>query len=111
MSSEAEYTFQRPNRPLAVRLFNGAGRLLRRCGWQRPLCAERILASACRRTGLDDFGEPDVREPLRRLTEALEQENRLTPLGRLLIRRELMQVARARLRIQAALKAHPEVLA
>jgi hypothetical protein len=110
MSSDATYTFEQPHRPLAIRIFNGVGRLLRRCGWRRPLSADRILARACRRTGLDDFGELDVREPLRRLTEALERENQLTSLGRLLIRRELVQVARARLRIRAALKAHPEVL-
>jgi hypothetical protein len=110
MSGDARFTFERPHRPLAVRLFNGAGHLLRRCGWRRPLCADRILASARRRTGLDDFGPLDICEPLRRLTESLEQENRLTPLGRLLIRRELLQLARARLRIQAALKEHPEVL-
>jgi hypothetical protein len=110
MSSETTYTFERPHRPLPIRIFNGVGRLLRRCGWRRPLNAERILALACRRTGLDDFGELDVREPLRRLIESVEQENQLTPLGRLLIRRELMQLACARLRIQAAIKEHPEVL-
>jgi hypothetical protein len=110
MSSQTAYTFERPYRPVAVRIFNGVGRLLRRCGWRRPLCADRILATACRRTGLDDFGELDVHEPLRRLTEAIEQENPLTPMGRLLIRRELVQLVCARLRIRAALKEHPEVL-
>ncbi len=110
MSSETTFTFDRPHRPLPIRIFNGVGRLLRRCGWRRPLSAERILARACRRTGLDDFGELDVREPLRRLVESVEQENELTPLGRLIIRRELVQLASARLRIQAALKEHPEVL-
>jgi hypothetical protein len=110
MSADATYTFERPHRPLAIRIFNGVGRLLRRCGWRRPLSAEDILARACRRTGLDDFGELDVREPLRRLTEGVEQANPLTPMGRLLIRRELVQLACARLRIRAALKEHPEVL-
>ncbi len=110
MSEETTYTFERPHRPLPIRIFNGVGRLLRRCGLSRPLRAGPVLARACRRTGLDDFGELDVREPLERLIESVEQENDLTPLGRLLIRRELVQLACARLRIQAAIKEHPEVL-
>jgi hypothetical protein len=93
-----------------VRVFNGVGRLLRRCGWRRPLNADAILAAAQRRTGMDDFGTLDVREPLGRVVAALEEENCLTPLGRLLVRRQLVRLAVARLGVVAALKEHPEVL-
>ncbi len=95
---------------LPVRIFNGAGRLLRRCGWQRPLEADPILRMATRRTGHSDFGELDVREPLRRLVESLEQENHLTSLGRVLIRYTLTQLAEARLGVQAALRSYPQIL-
>jgi hypothetical protein len=109
-SAGATYAFERPHRPLLVRLFNGCGRLLRRRGWRRPLSAERILAVARRRAGLDDFGDLDVREPLARLVESLEGENRLAPLGRTLIHQEFVSLAEARLGVVAALKEHPEVL-
>jgi hypothetical protein len=102
--------FEPPHRTLPVRLFNSVGRLLRRCGWRRPLSAERILARACRRAGLDDFGALDIGEPLCRLVDDLERENRLTPLGRLLIHSDFTRLACARLGVVAALKAHAEVL-
>jgi hypothetical protein len=110
VSADSNGTFERPYRPFPVRVFNGVGHLLRRCGWRRPLDAERILARARRRTGLSDFGPLEVREPLTRLVEALEQENQLTPLGRLLIRHELVQLCSARLRVEAAVREHPEIL-
>jgi hypothetical protein len=110
MSLEPTSTFGRPHRTLSMRAFNGLGRLLRRCGLRRPLCAERILAGACRRADRNDFGELDVREPLERLVDSLEQDNRLTPLGRLLLGNQLEGFAVARLGVVAALKEHPEIL-
>jgi hypothetical protein len=110
MSSDAHSTIERPPQTLPVRVFNGVGRLLRRCGWRRPLDAEAILAAARRRAGLDDFGPLDVREPLGRLVASLEEENHLTPLGRLLVRQELVRLAAARLGVVAALRRRPEVL-
>jgi hypothetical protein len=93
-----------------VRLFNSVGRLMRRCGWRRPLSTEGILDAARRRTGLDDFGDHDVSEPLDRLLASLEGENPLTPLGRVLIHSDFTRLACARLRVVAVLKAHPEIL-
>ncbi len=110
MSAEPTPALPKPRRSVPVRLFNAAGRLLRRCGWRRPLSSDRILARACRHTGLRDFGELDVREPLGRLVEALEQHNRLTPLGRLLIEKVLVRLAQARLGVQNALTRYPEIL-
>jgi hypothetical protein len=110
MSVEPTPALQRPHRSMPIRVFNAAGRLLRRCGWRRPLSADRILARARRRTGLSDFGELDVREPLGRLVEALERENRLTPLGRVLIHYGLSQLAEARLVVQESLRRHPDML-
>jgi hypothetical protein len=107
---DATYTSGRPHRPLLVRLFNGPGQLWRRCGWRRPLSADRILTVACYRADLHDFGDLDVREPLACLVKSLERENRLTPLGRLLLHRQMVGLAEARLGVVAALKEHPEVL-
>src|SRR5260370_28327322 len=110
MTTTSTHSFERPPQTLPVRVFNGVGRLLRRCGWRRPLNAEAILTAARRRTGLGDFGTLDVREPLGRLVASLEEENRLTPLGRLLVRLELVRLAESRLGVVAGLKRHPEGL-
>lgn len=74
-----------------------------------PLDAESLIASACRRTGLTDFGEDYWREPFSILTEALENEAQLTLMGRLVTRNELILWLSNRLQIEALCKAHPEI--
>ncbi len=110
MSRTSTPSLERPYRSLAVRIFNGVGSLLRSCGCRRTLSADRVLRQACRQTGHRDFGELDIREPLSRLLDALEQENHLTAVGRRLIHLRCLQLAKARLGVQAALQQHPEIL-
>jgi hypothetical protein len=54
-----------------------------------PLDADRMLATATRRTGLTDFGDGAFRDPLVRLLRSLEEEARLTLLGRIAAREDL----------------------
>jgi hypothetical protein len=111
MAAATATTFQRPYRHVAVRLFNGAGRLLRGVGLRRPLCAESILQAASRQTGLSDWGSDELfREGLERLIQSLEEECRPTPLGRALIRQACIQHARTRLRLQEWIKKEPSIL-
>jgi len=98
----------RPRLPLALRALNLAGRPFARA---ISLDAERLLAAARRRTGLEDFGDPAFREPLRVLTLALEREAGLTPLGRFVARNLVRELLASRLRLEALLRAHPEILA
>jgi hypothetical protein len=100
--------FERPRLPLALRALNLAGR-----PFARGLRLEEnaLLAAARRRTGLSDFGDPAFREPLRALLFALEREAALSPVGRFVARSLVLQLLVTRLRLEALLRAHPEILA
>jgi hypothetical protein len=89
---------------------NRVGRLVERVGVRADLSVASLLAAARRRTGLDDFGDDGFLEPVGVLTDALEREARLHPIGRLAARENLIRVLSNRLRIEADLRAHPEIL-
>ena len=110
MASRPARTFERPHRTLGMRVFNGVGRLFRRCGWRRPLSLYPILERACRQTGLSDWGDDSFHEPLRRLLQSFEEDADLSPLGRLLIRFACVHQAKTRLRLRQLLKVQPAVL-
>ena len=74
-----------------------------------PLQADELIATAKRRTGLDDFGPDDWREPFEILVCAVEKEAELHLFGRLWTRQELILFLETRLRIEAEYKAHPEI--
>jgi hypothetical protein len=103
----------RPGRlPLSLRLVNRAGSVLRAAGVSRATLDPRaLLESARRRTGLDDFGDDFFREGLARLVDALEREARLTPMGRVMAKRQIVDLLENRLRMRAAWTAHPEMAA
>ena len=98
---------ERPRLPLVLRVANAAGRPL--AGAIR-LGEAGLLAAARRRTGLSDFGDPAFREPLRVLFAALEREAALTPVGRFVARSLVLQLLVTRLRSEALLREHPEIL-
>jgi len=99
---------ERPRLPLALRVANAAGRPL--AGAIR-LGEAGLLAAARRRTGLSDFGDPAFREPLRVLLGAFEREAGLTPIGRWIARTLVVQLLVTRLRVEALVREHPEILA
>ncbi len=70
-----------------------------------------VLEAAAKATGLDDYGDGWFREPLRILLRALEDEARLTLLGRLLARAEIQRILQNRLAVEATLVRHPEIAA
>ena len=72
---------------------------------------QHLLDSARRATGLDDFGEADFREPLRRLLAALESEADLTLLGRIAAHRDLHGLLTNRLRLVEDRKQNPAIAA
>ncbi len=111
MATKSTQTFERPHRPLAVRLYNLVGRQLERCGL-RPnrLTEESILEAARRRANLTDFGDEGFRVPLRRLLQSCQEDARLNPFGRLLMRRNFVESAVNRLKIHDDLTRHPEIL-
>ena len=96
--------------PLPVRLLNAAGRGANVIGI-RPvnLQLQTLLDTACSNTGLTDFGEDDFREPLALLLDCLESEARLSLMGRMVARADLLRTLENRLGLVDLLKKHPEI--
>jgi hypothetical protein len=69
---------------------------------------EALLDEARAATGLADFGPDDFREPLRVLCETYER-GPFDERGRRRNRRRVMQLLGTRLRVQEALRRHPEI--
>jgi hypothetical protein len=61
--------------------------------------AENLCAAARRKTRLDDFGDPPLEPALSILTNSLEEEANLHPLGRFLMRVHLQGLLEMRLRL------------
>ncbi len=103
-------TNTKPKRALPIRLINGVGAGLRRLGLPLlDLTEERLLSTAQKTTGYDDFGGEDFREGLRRLLDSIEDEAELNIIGRLTARATLQGNLENRLRLQAHRAEHPEV--
>jgi cytochrome c5 len=101
-----------PRLPFAVRAVNRLAGALRATGLPLARLDEAsLLGEARRNTGLSDLGEGPFLEPLRLLIDSLEQEARLTWLGRSIARRELVRVIGNRLRLVEDRRAHPEIAA
>lgn len=75
-----------------------------------PHDAEGLLAAARSETGLDDFGDMHFLKGLRALTEALEKEARLNAVGEQMVYGGCIRLLCNRLRYQADIKKHPEIL-
>ena len=76
-----------------------------------PLDADSLIAHACASTGLADFGDDLWREPFAVLVKALEEEAKLTLMGRLMARSDIILWLSARLQLTDTFKQQPEVLA
>ena len=97
-------------RPLAIRALNGAGRLLRAAGMPLIRLEEKsLLERAVQATSLSDFGDETFRAPLRLYLDALENEARLTVLGRFIARTDTLRLLENRLRLVDAYKRYPEI--
>lgn len=75
------------------------------------LTEEALLGTARRNTSLGDFGdEADWREGFQRLLRSLNEEARLTAVGRLIAFNELLRHLENRLRVTDDIKRNPEIL-
>jgi hypothetical protein len=74
-----------------------------------PLGEASLVAAARRASGLHEFVDESFREPLGRLLAALEEEARLHPLGRLLLRQSLVRALVNRLRLEDLCGRHAEI--
>lgn len=85
-----------------------------------PLNAEKLLANARKKTGLEDYGEElfgeqtedgksEFREGLSRLLIAAEKEAELTAIGRIALRQDVLRLLKNRLQLVADRKRYPEI--
>ena len=102
--------YRNPYRPLPVRALNSAARLGAKLGLSGELRADRLIDRARRKTGLGDFGDGGWREALEILLESINREAGLTFTGRLIQQGRLAGALVHRLRAQALLSKHPEIL-
>lgn len=104
-------TFEEVRPRWLQRVADGVLRGFRRLG--RPLDEideEWVLATARRRTGLEDFHEDGFREPLGVLLRGYrDAETGLRPTGRLLSRGGVVEMLKSRLGIQDLLARRPEI--
>jgi NAD(P)-dependent dehydrogenase (short-subunit alcohol dehydrogenase family) len=94
--------YANPKRPLVARAYNLVAS-------DSPLTVDAVLATAKASTGHEDFGDPSFLEPLRVLLASLDQEAKLHPLGRSIMRGRIVAMLENRLRIEALYRAHPEI--
>ena len=95
--------------PGLVRAINAVGGVAQRIGLAPSLHDGSLLTAAAKSTGLRDFGPDTFRGGLRVLTSALDQEARLTTIGRIAARRRLIDLLETRLRLVEYRRRHPSV--
>ena len=94
--------------PLPIRALNAAlsGSVGRRLLHLDP---DRLMQAARKRTGLDDYGSDYFIEPLHLLCRSLEEDAKLTALGRIIARNDILRLLGNRLRFVDIFKRHPEI--
>ena len=73
------------------------------------LLPDDVVAEACDKTGLDDFGPADFHEGLAVLCESIDDEAQLNELGELAVRDTVVNSLANRLRVFDWIRRHPEV--
>ncbi|MFQ5478759.1 MAG: sulfotransferase [Candidatus Binatia bacterium] len=98
---------------LPLRLYNEASRLVERIGRGSTGfvdAADELHDRARRTVGFDDFGDRTYLEGLRVLLEAYDDQPRLHPFGKMLLRRQVLAILQNRLVAQRFWKSSPGVL-
>jgi hypothetical protein len=93
-----------------ARAVNLGGRAMSEAGVDGPtLEADTLLASARRRTGLENFGDEPFEEAFRTLVDSLESDAGLSLLGRIASRQDLGRILANRLRMEEDCRLHPGI--
>jgi len=75
-----------------------------------PECEAALQEAAKQATGYSDLGPNEYQEGLRVLLQACEEESNLTPLGRLVIKGQVLAGLQGRLHSEAGFERHPDIL-
>jgi hypothetical protein len=110
MNSKTQLTYKGLFRPWPIRSLNAIARSLKPISDKSvSLEVRNLLAKACRKTDLADWGHPSARQALEVLLESVQREGQLTYFGRFTLRQFLIAKLCNRLRIVEALKRFPEI--
>ena len=77
----------------------------------RRFAADEFIRAARRRTGLEDFGDVDIGEPLRRFLDSCVDDACLSLVGRFATRWDVVRFLSNLLLLRAAEREHPDILA
>jgi hypothetical protein len=89
---------------------NAVGGAARAIGFDYPsLKAADIIATARRRTGLQELDDAQINEPLQRYIDSAESESHLNTLGRMAVHNMLTNALSSRLRVLDWAARHPEI--
>jgi hypothetical protein len=73
-----------------------------------PECEAALHEAAQQATGYSDFGPDEYREGLGALLRACEEESNLTPIGRVMVKGQVLAGLQGRLHSEAGFARHPE---
>ena len=106
----AATTLQQTRPLLPVRILNGCGALLEktRIPYTGALAID-LVETAKRRCSLDDFGEGDFFEALSRLLESCHSEARLSLIGKIALRIDVLQTLFSRLQMERDRQSYPGI--
>lgn len=79
-------------------------------GTEVKLDKDRLIKSARRETGLQDFGSDFWDEPLDKMLHSINNEAQLHPIGRFITKKRIENLLSVRLRAEDYFKKHPEIL-
>jgi hypothetical protein len=99
-----------PNRLMLLRLINAAGRRFLHNGFTwLHLDAKTLLEKACKRTGLDDFGDASFLEAFQVLLQAYKTEAEFNFIGRVCVHSDTVRTLANRLRLVADRQRYPAI--
>jgi len=96
--------------PLPIKLMNSAFSILGTPGKKLlDLSPEKLMQSASKQTGLKDFGDDYFIDPLKRLHQSIENDAKLTAMGRMVAKQDMIRLLSNRLKLVDIFKQHPEI--
>jgi Sulfotransferase family len=101
-------TIDRFRAPIVIRALNKFGGIFNG-KVSRRLTPDELIETAQRRSGLDDFGPGDFREPLDRLLESCWRDAHLNVIGNIALRSDIIRILRNRLLLQRDRHLYPEI--
>jgi Sulfotransferase family len=111
MSEERAPIWEQISRPFGVRVLNAVGSGLRRGDVRWPkITVDGLIRTARRRASLSDFGSEEFREGLGVFVDAFNGVDSAHTFGRFFFREYCTNLLVNRLKIQADLMRHPEIL-